>query len=46
MFFDLIDDALVNKHIVYTKLDNDISLLYFKIVVAKAFISRNSNGKR
>ena len=38
MFSDLIDVALVNSHIVYTKLGNEISLLYFKIAVAKALI--------
>ena len=46
MFFDFIDVTLVNSHIVYTKLGNDISLLNFKIVVIKAFIDRYSNRKR
>ena len=44
-FFDLIDIALVNSHIVYTKLGNDISLLNFKIGVAKPFIERYRNCK-
>ena len=39
LFFDLIDVALVNSHIVYTKLGNDISLLNFKIVEAKALLA-------
>ena len=38
MFFDLIDIALVNSRAVYTKRDNNISLLNFKLVVTKAFI--------
>ena len=46
LFFDLIDVALVNSHIVYTKLGNDISLLNFKIVEAKALVGRYSNCKR
>ena len=46
MFFDLIDIALVNNHVVYAKLGNEISLLNFKFVVAKAFIDRYSNHKR
>ena len=45
IFFDLIDVALVNNHIVYTTFANDISLLNFKIVVAKALIDRCSNRK-
>ena len=43
MFFDLIDVTYVNSHIVYLKLDDDISLLNFKILVAKALIGRYSN---
>ena len=46
MLFDLIDVALVNSHIVYTKLDNGISLLNFKIAAAKAWNGRYSNCKR
>ena len=46
MFFDLIDVALVNSRIVYTKLGNDISLVNFRIVMAKALIGRYSNRKR
>ena len=46
MFFDLIDVAIVNIHILYSKLGNDISLLNLKIVVAKALIGRYSNRKR
>ena len=46
MFFDLIDIAIVNSHIVYTKLGNSISLLDFKIVVAKSLIGRYSNRQR
>ena len=34
-FLDLIDVAPVNSHVVYTKLDNDISLLNFKTIVKK-----------
>ena len=45
MFFDLINGPLVNSHIVYIKLGNDISLLNFKIFVAKALIDRYSNPK-
>ena len=45
-FFDLIDVALVNSHTVYTKRDNDISLMNFKIVAAKALIGRYSNRKK
>ena len=46
MFFDLIDVKLVNSHLVYTKLGNDISLLNFKIFMAKAFIGGCTNCKR
>ena len=46
IFFDLMDVALVNSHIVYTKLDNDILLLNFNIVVTKSLICRYSNCKR
>ena len=46
MFFELIDVAFVNSHTVYTKRGNDISLLNFKIAVAKALIGRYSNRKR
>ena len=46
MFFDLADVPLVNSHIVYTKLGNDISLLNFKIVVEKALIGRYSHCKK
>ena len=35
----------VNSHIVYTKLLDDISLLNFKIFVAKGLISRYSNRR-
>ena len=44
-FFYLMDVELVISHIVYTKLGSDISLLSFKIAVAKAFIGRYSNCK-
>ena len=40
MFFDLIDIAIVNSHILYTKLGYSIFLLDFKIVVAKSLIGR------
>ena len=43
MFFDLIDIAIVNNHIVYTKFGNSIYLLDFKTVVAKSLIGRYSN---
>ena len=46
MFFDLIDIAIVNSHIVYTKLRNSISLLDFKIVVSKSLIETYSNRQR
>ena len=46
MFFDLIDIAIVNSHIVYTKLGNSISLLDLEIVVAKSLIGRYSNRQR
>ena len=46
MFFDVIDIAIVNSHIVYTKLGNSIFLLDFKIVVAKSLIRRYSNRQR
>ena len=45
-FFDLLDVEIANSHIVYMKHGNDISLLNFKIVVAKSLIGRYSNGKR
>ena len=46
IFFDLTDVVLVNSHIVYMKLCNKISLLSFKVVVAKYFIGRYSSRKR
>ena len=46
MFFALIDVGLANSHGVYTKLGNDIFVLNFKIVVAKALIGRYSNRKK
>ena len=46
MFFDLIDIAIVNSYIGYTKLGNSISLLDFKIAVAKSLIGRYSNRQR
>ena len=46
MVFDLIDAVLVNSNIVYTKLDNDISLLNLKIAVGKALLGRYSKSKR
>ena len=46
MVFDPIDVTHVNSQIVYIKLDDDISLLNFKIAVAKALIGRYSNRKR
>ena len=45
-FFDLIDIAILNSHIAYKKLGNSISLLNFKIVVAKSLIGRYSNRQR
>ena len=38
--FDFIDVEAVKSHIVYTKFDNEISLLNFEIVVAKVWIGR------
>ena len=46
MFFDLLDVALVISHIVYTKFGNGISLLNFKVAVAKTLIGRYSNRNR
>ena len=45
LFFYLIDVTIVISHIVYTKLGSDISLLSFKIALAKTFIGRYSNCK-
>ena len=39
-FFDFIDVEAVKSHIVYTRFDNEISLLNFEIVVAKVWIGR------
>ena len=46
MLFDLMDVTHVNGHIVYMKLGDDMSLLTFKIVAAKALIGRYSNRNR
>ena len=46
MFFDFINIAIVNSHNVYMKLGNSISLLDFKIIVAKSLIGRYSNQER
>ena len=46
IFFDLINIAIVNSHILYTKLDNSVFLLDFEIVVAKSFIGRYNNRQR
>ena len=46
MLFDLIDVTLINSHILYMKLGNNISLLNFKTVVEKALIGRYSKRKR
>ena len=46
MFFDFINIAIVNSHLVYTKLCNSIYLLDFKIVVAKSLIERYTNRQR
>ena len=43
---DLIDIALLNGHIAYTKFGNDISLLNFKIAMVEALICRCSNCER
>ena len=40
------DVTHVNSHIVYMKLGDDISLLNFKIIVAKVLIGRYSNHNR
>ena len=45
MLLDLTDVPIVNGHIVHTKLGNDILLLSFKIVLAKALVGRHSNRK-
>ena len=39
-FFDFIDVEAVKSHIVYTRFDNEISLLNFEIVVVKVWIGR------
>lgn len=46
MIFDLVDVAIVNSHIIYTKYGNDMSLRNFKIGVEKDLIDRYSNCKR
>ena len=46
MFLDLIGIAILNSHMVYTKLGKSISLLDFKTVVAKSLIGRYSNRQR
>lgn len=46
LFFDLLDVALVNSHIVYQQLGNELSLLDFKIAVANGLIGRYNNRKR
>jgi len=46
LFFDIIDVALVNSHIIYSKLGDKLSLLEYKIVIANALIGRYSNRKR
>ena len=46
MIFDLVDVAIVNSHIIYTKYCNDMSSLNFKIGVEKDLIDRYSNCKR
>ena len=38
--FDFIDVEAVKSHIVYTKFDNEISLLNFEIVMTKVWIGR------
>ena len=38
--FHFIDVEAVKSHIVYTKFDNEISLLNFEIVMAKVWIGR------
>ena len=43
MFLHLIDIAIANSHIVYTKLGTSISLLDFKIIIAKSLTGRYSN---
>ena len=46
IFFDLLDVALFNSHIVYSKLGNELSLLNYKVVVANSLIGRYSNRQR
>ena len=46
MFFDLINVSHVDSHIVYMEVGDIISLLNFKIVVAKALIGKYSDCKR
>ena len=46
MFFNLIDIAIVDSHIVYTKLGNSISLLDFKIFVVKSLFGRHNHRQQ
>ena len=46
MFFDITPVVHVISHLVYVRFGHDISLLIFKIVVAKDLIGRCSNCKR
>jgi len=46
MFFDLVDIALVNSHIVHTKLGNKLTLLEFKIIVVQSLIGKFNNRQR
>ena len=46
LFFDLLDVALVNAHIIYQKLGKEISLIDFKIVIANGLIGKYSNRQR
>ena len=43
---NVINLTFVNSHMVYTKPGNDTSLLNFKIIVAKALISRYNNRRK
>ena len=46
MLFDVMGVTLEKSHVVCTTLGNDISLLNFKILVAKSLIGRYNNCKR
>ena len=47
IFFDLMDSVVVNAHVIYKKKVNaEMSLLIFKIILAESLINRFSSRKR